>query len=366
MKKVFDGSVDYYQVMDEQGNIDMSLFPNELDDSKILEMYKYMSLARAMDAKALSLQRQGRAVTYAPMVGEEATQIGSAIALRKDDYFVPNFRQQGVFLARGFSMDELFLYFRGYEEGNMIPKGKHALPGAVPVATQMQHAAGLAFAQKYLNTGASVIGYVGDGGTSEGDFYESLNFAGVTKSPLVAIIENNQWAISMPRGKQTAAQTLAQKAIAVGIPGVQVDGNDVIGVYKVIRDALANAKNGPTLVECITYRMSMHTTADDPTKYRPQEEVDAWKKSDPIARVKIYLTKKGLWGDKKEQDLADQSLKAIDAAVEKAESFKGDPASMFEHIYSYMPDILQDELDAATASNFWQTQQQPPQRENGE
>ncbi|MCW6160034.1 MAG: pyruvate dehydrogenase (acetyl-transferring) E1 component subunit alpha [Candidatus Micrarchaeales archaeon] len=364
MKKAFDGSVNYYQVMDELGNIDQSLFPRDLDDNKILEMYRYMSLARALDAKALSLQRQGRAVTYAPLVGEEATQIGSAMALGKDDYFVPNFRQQGVFLARGFGMDGLFLYFRGYEEGNMIPRNMHALPGAVPVSTQMQHAAGLAFAQKYLKTGASVIGFVGDGGTSEGDFYEALNFAGVTKSPLVAIIENNQWAISMPRSRQTAAQTLAQKAIAAGIPGVQVDGNDVIGVYKVIKDALANAKNGPTLVECITYRMSMHTTADDPTKYRPQEDVDVWKKRDPIARVRAYLAKKNLWNDQKEQALTDQNLRSIDEAVEKAESFKGDPASIFEHVYSYMPDILQEELDAAAASNFWQQQQ--TQQENGE
>ena len=357
MKRVFDGGVNYYQVMDEAGDIDQSLFPKDLDDKKILDMYKLMVLGRAMDAKALSLQRQGRIATYAPTLGEEATQVGSAMALGKNDYFVPNFRQQIVYLSRGFPMDGLFLGFRGYEEGNMIPKGMHAVPWAVPVASQMQHAAGIAFAQKYMNTGAAVIGFVGDGGTSEGDFYESLNFAGVTKSPLVAIIENNQWAISVPRAKQTAAQTLAQKAIAAGIPGVQVDGNDVIGVYKVVRDALANAKNGPTLVECITYRMSLHTTADDPTKYRPQEEVDAWKKRDPIARVRTYLTKKGLWDDAKEQALSEQDLKTIDAAVDKAESFKGDPSSMFTNIYSYMPDTLQDELDAAKAANFWQQEE---------
>jgi len=316
-------------------------------------MYKYMLFARALDAKMLSLQRQGRMATYAPLIGEEATQIGSAYALRNQDVFVPNFRQHGVFLVRNFPLENFFTYWKGYEEGGKVPENFNGTAVAVPVATQVPHAAGIAFALKYKNKDAVVIAYVGDGGTSEGDFYEALNFAGVWKAPLVTIIENNQWAISVPRSKQTMAQTLAQKAIAAGIKGMQVDGNDVIAVYKATADAIANIKNGPTLIECVTYRMSMHTTADDPTKYRSDDEVAEWQSKDPIARVKAYLTRKHLWSDEMEKQTTDEQIKKIDAAVDKAEQFKPDPASMFENVYSFMPDQLKEEFDEATAAKFW-------------
>lgn len=339
--------------MDENGAVDAELFPKDLEDSKIVEMYKYMSFARAFDAKALSLQRQGRAVTYGPLIGEEATQIGSAMAMRKDDWFVPNFRQHGVFVARGMPLDVFFLYWKGYEEGNKIPTNVHALPYIVPVASQLPHAAGLAYAQKYSKRDSSVITYVGDGGTSEGDFYEALNFAGVYKLPLITIIENNQWAISVPRKRQSAAQTLAQKGLAAGIDSVQVDGNDVVGVYKAVKAALEISKEGPTLIECVTYRMSMHTTADDPTKYRSDDEVSTWKMKDPIARVKIYLAKKNLWNDELEGKMQESQKKMIDDAVDKAELFKPDPKSIFEHVYSYVPDILKEELDDAAESDFY-------------
>ncbi len=352
-KRVFDGSIDYIQVMDENGNIDRELFPKDVDDQKIVQMYKLMSMARALDAKALSLQRQGRAVTYAPTLGQEGEMVGSALAMGKSDWFVPNFRQHPVFMVRGFPLDIGLLYWRGFEEG-VLPKGFQATAVCVPVATQMPHAAGLAYAFKYRKTGASVVAYVGDGGTSEGDFYEALNFAGVMKAPMVAIIENNEWAISVPRSKQSAAQTLAQKAIAAGIAGVQVDGNDVIGVYKVVKDALANAQNGPTLIEVLTYRMSLHTTADDPTKYRDTQELAPWQARDPILRVRTYLTKNGLWDEAKEKEMAEGQLQAIDEAVEKAEQFKPDPGSMFRHVYSFMPQTLKDEFDAAVKSSYWQ------------
>ncbi|HUC38872.1 MAG TPA: pyruvate dehydrogenase (acetyl-transferring) E1 component subunit alpha [Candidatus Acidoferrum sp.] len=353
-KRVYDGKVDYLQIMDEQGNIDQQLFPKEVDDNKIIEMYKWMSFARALDAKALSLQRQGRAVTYAPLIGEEATQIGSALAMGPKDFFVPNFRQHGVFLVRGLPLDAFFIYWKGYEEGSTIGKDVNAVPYIVPVATQLPHATGIAFAQKYRNTGGTVVTYVGDGGTSEGNFYEAINFAGVMKVPLVVIIENNGWAISEPRSKQSIAQTLAQKAIAAGIPSMQVDGNDVVAVYKATRDAIANSKAGPTVIECLTYRMSMHTTADDPGKYRSDADVEAWKAKDPILRVRAYLNRKKLWDDAKEAAMAAEQLKQIDAAVEKAESFNADPKSMFQNVYSFIPDTLKDEMDAAIAAGYWQ------------
>lgn len=350
----YSGEIKYLQIMDENGNVDQDIFPKDLDDGKIIEMYKYMLLARAFDAKVLSLQRQGRAVTYAPLLGEEATQIGSASAMRQNDLFVPSFRQHGVYIMRNVPLEVLFLYWRGYEEGNAYPKSVGGMPVIVPVATQMPHAAGLAFAQKYKGNDSAVVAYVGDGGTSEGDFYEALNFAGVWKAPLVAIIENNQWAISVPRKNQTAAQTLAQKAIAAGIPGVQVDGNDMIAVYKATRDAIENAKNGPTLIECLTYRMGIHTTADDPTKYRTDAEVEIWKARDPIMRVKKYLMKKGVWNDGLEKNVMDEQAAKINSAVAKAEEFKEDPQSMFSNIYSFMPETLQEELDDALKNNFWQ------------
>jgi pyruvate dehydrogenase E1 component alpha subunit len=354
IKEAFSTSINYMQVMDEQGNIDQQLLPKDVDDSKILEMYKWMSFARQLDAKALSLQRQGRAVTYAPLVGEEATQIGSAMAMGQNDFFVPNFRQHGVFLVRRLPLYAIFLYWKGFEEGSVVGKDVNALPYIVPVSTQLPHATGIALAQKYRKTGGAVVTYVGDGGTSEGNFYEAINFAGIMKAPLVMIIENNGWAISEPRSEQTAAQTLAQKAVAAGIPSIQVDGNDVISVYKATKDAISKAADGPIVIECITYRMSMHTTADDPSKYRPQADVEAWKPKDPLLRVRNYLAKKGLWDDAKESTLSEEHLKEIDAAVDEAEKFKADPKSMFQNLYSFIPDTLKEEMDAAAAANFWQ------------
>lgn len=354
ISKAFQGSIDYLQVIDEDGNADASLFPKDLDDSRIVEMCKYMLFARALDAKTLSLQRQGRAVTYAPLVGEEATQIGTAFAMREQDFFVPNFRQHGVFLARGFPLENFFIYWRGFEDGSKTPQRFNATPVAVPVGSQVVHGAGIAFAFKYKGKDAAVVAYVGDGGTSEGEFYEAINFAGVWKVPLVVIIENNQWAISVPRNAQSAAETLAQKGIAAGIRCVQVDGNDVVAVYKATKDALDNSKDGPTIIECVTYRMSMHTTADDPTRYRSDAEVAEWAKKDPILRIKAYLAKKGLWNGDIEKQASDEQLRQIDDAVDKAEQFKPDPSGMFDDVYSYMPEVLKEELDDAKASNFWQ------------
>ena len=274
--------------------------------------------------------------------------------MRDGDYFVPNFRQHAVFAARGMPLDLILIYWRGYEEGLAIPEGVKALPYIVPVASQLPHAAGIAFSQRYNKTDNATITYVGDGGTSQGDFYETLNFAGVFKLPLVTIIENNQWAISVPRSRQSAAQTLAQKGFAAGMDVVQVDGNDVIAVYKAVKDALEISKEAPTLIECVTYRMSMHTTADDPTKYRSDDEVAEWRMKDPISRLKKYLVKKELWNDGLEETMQEEQKKTIDEALEKAEAFKPDPKSIFEHVYSYMPDVLKEELDAAVESNFYE------------
>ncbi|MCL4372035.1 pyruvate dehydrogenase (acetyl-transferring) E1 component subunit alpha [Candidatus Marsarchaeota archaeon] len=356
IKDAFSTSIKYMQIMDESGNIDEALKPNEADDELVLEMYKAMSLARALDAKALSLQRQGRLATYAPLIGEEATQIGSAIAMRKNDFAVPNFRQHGVYITRGLPLEQFFVYWKGYEDGAAIPKELNMTPVIVPVGTQMPHAAGIAFANKYKGVDSVVVVYIGDGGTSEGDFYEAINFAGVFKLPLVVVIENNQWAISVPRKMQTAAQTLAQKAVAAGIDSIQVDGNDVLAVYKAMKDAIESAKAGkPYVIECVTYRMSMHTTSDDPTKYRPDAEVDAWKQKDPIARVEKYLTSKGMLSDSVKSSIEEEHAKLIDEALEKAEQFKPNPSGMFDSVYSFLPQVLKEQKDEAEAAGFWQS-----------
>ncbi|MGC8587050.1 MAG: pyruvate dehydrogenase (acetyl-transferring) E1 component subunit alpha [Candidatus Micrarchaeia archaeon] len=354
LSEVFNGKIYYLQIMDENGKIDENQMPKDVDDGMIVEMYKNMSFARALDAKVLSLQRQGRAATYAPLIGEEATQIGSAMAMRRDDFFVPNFRQHGVYLVRGLPLELFFIYWRGFEDGNMIPENVNGLTVAVPVGTQLPHAAGIAYAFKYQKKDRAVVTYVGDGGTSEGEVYEALNFSGVFKLPLVTIIENNQWAISVPREKQSAAETLAQKGFAAGFKNIiQVDGNDVLAVYKATKDAIARSTEGPSLIECVTYRMSMHTTSDDPTKYRSDEEVNRWAAKDPISRVRKYIEGKGLWNDDLESKMAEEQKKKIDDSVEKAEKFAPDPKTMFEYVYSYLPPVLKEELDDATAANFY-------------
>ena len=353
-KQVFEGKIEYMQILDETGQVDMSLFPTSLNDEKIILMYKYMSLSRALDAKALSLQRQGRLATYAPLLGQEATQVGTALAMRQDDFFIPNFRQHGVFVAREASLKNFFLAWKGFEEGNKIEGKATSLAPSVPVGTQIPHAVGVALAQKYKKTGLAAVAFIGDGGTSEGDFYEGMNFAGIMKVPLVIIIENNEWAISVPRKMQTAAETLAQKALAAGIRGMQVDGNDVIAVYKAVEDALAGISNGPVVIECLTYRMGMHTTSDDPSKYRPDAEVEAWKPRDPILRLKKYLNAKGLWDDAKEKAMSDEHTQKIEQALEEAEKFKPNPKDMLTNIYSFTPEGLEAEMKEAEDMNFWQ------------
>ncbi|MDE1857023.1 MAG: pyruvate dehydrogenase (acetyl-transferring) E1 component subunit alpha [Candidatus Micrarchaeota archaeon] len=357
IKKVYEGSINYMQILDENGVVDKSLMPKEITGPLVIGMYRNMSLTRAVDSKVLSLQRQGRSYTYGPCIGEEATQIGSAMAMRKQDIFVPNFRQHGVFITRGMPLDRFFLYWKGYEDGNVIPKGVNGYPVIIPVSSQLPHAAGIAFAQRYMKRDSAVVTYVGDGGSSEGDTYEAMNFAGLFKVPCVFIIENNQWAISVPRKNQTAAETLAQKGVAAGIKNIlQVDGNDVFAVYKAVSDAIAASSGGPTVIECVTYRMSMHTTSDDPTKYREQSEVDMWKQRDPLERLRKYMAANGLWNDNLQKEMEEQNIKVVDDAVEKAEAFKLDPRSMYQNVYSFMPQTLQEEMDEMLESSTAHTE----------
>src|SRR5437870_5559794 len=287
--------VEYLSILDSEGNLDTALEP-KLADTDLRSLYRAMLLGRRLDERMVRLQRQGRIGTFAPTKGQEAAQMGSVFTLRATDWTVPSFRETAAMIWRGWPIEKLLLFFAGYLEGGQPGSRQPDLPIAIPVATQLPHAVGLAYASLYRGDAAVVMAYFGDGATSEGDFHEAMNFAGVWHVPIVFLCQNNQWAISVPIKKQTHSRTIAQKALAYGFPGIQVDGNDVLAVYAASREAVerARAGDGPTLLECVTYRLAMHTTADDPTKYRSEEEVREWERKDPMTRFGAYLKQKNI------------------------------------------------------------------------
>lgn len=328
-------SIRKLEILDEGGNADQSLMP-PLKDEQIREIYEIMVLARAFDHRALNLQREGRIGTYAPIRGQEASQIGTAYATEKQDWIFPSFRENGVLVAKGYPLHMILQYWGGDERGIKAPEGLNIFPISIPVGTHILHAAGAAMAAKYRGDKTVALAYFGDGGTSEGDFHEGLNFAGVFKLPVVFICQNNHWAISVPREHQTASKTLAQKACAYGIDGIQVDGNDVFAVYRATREALERARKGEgaSLIECVTYRMLDHTTADDASRYRTKETVAAWEARDPLLRLRLFLQKKGLWDEAYQKQLDDRTGQRVDEAEKKAEAVQPpDPADMFAYTY---------------------------------
>jgi pyruvate dehydrogenase E1 component alpha subunit len=342
-------SVSYLQVLDEKGNVDKELEP-DLGDDDLVRLYRAMFLGRQVDERMLKLQRQGRIGTFGPSLGQEAAHCSPTFAMTAKDWFVGAFREAGARLMRGESISQALHFYNGYEEGNLRPKDGRTLPISIIVASQALHAVGIAYAMKYRGeTDSAVVTFFGDGGTSEGDFHEALNFAGVWKAPVVFICQNNQWAISVPRSKQTHSATLAQKAIAYGIPGMQVDGNDALAMYRATKEALdrGHAGEGPTLIEAVTYRLMMHTTADDPTKYRTEEEVEQWRKRDPIPRFQTYLEKKGIWNAERQSGLEAEIKQEIDAAVKEYESqtdFK--PDAPFDYVFGTRHEELEEQRQA--------------------
>jgi pyruvate dehydrogenase E1 component alpha subunit len=327
--------IERLSILDSEGNLDTALEPKlAADDLK--RLYRAMVLGRRLDERMLKLQRQGRIGTFAPIKGQEAAQTGSVFTLRPADWLVPSFRETGAMLWRGWPIEKLLSLYAGRLEGSSPGPEQRDLPVTIPVATQLPHAVGLAYGIQYRGEDAVVMTYFGDGATSEGDFHEACNFAGVWHVPVVFVCQNNQWAISVPLKKQTNSRTIAQKAIAYGFPGIQVDGNDVLAVYAASREAVdrAQAGEGPTLIECVTYRLGVHTTADDPTKYRTDEEVKAWEQKDPLTRFRAYLEKKSLL----EPGLEEQVDEEIARGVERFEAMPpADPLGMFEHAYAEPP-----------------------------
>ena len=334
------------RVLDAEGRLEESLRP-DLSDERIRELFQEILFVRMLDQKALSLQRQGRMGTYAPVQGQEAGQVGSASALGKGDFVFPSFRETGVLYMRGVPLRDILLYWMGDERGAKVPDDVFVFPISVPVGTHPLHAVGAAWAAKLRKENICTIVYFGDGATSEGDFHEAMNFAGVFQAPVIFFCQNNQYAISVPRKKQTASKTIAQKAIAYGFDGIQIDGNDLLAAYAATGEARekALAGGGPTLIEAVTYRFGPHTTADDPTKYRKEEEIEEWKSRDPVIRLQKYLAGKGLWEPKREEVFRKEAEERINRAVQEAETI-APPAveDIFRYTYSQMTPVLKEQL----------------------
>lgn len=350
LRTVASFSLEYLQILNEQGEL-VGERPAGLNSERLLKLYKMMVLMREIDRKCVNLQRQGRIGTYAPTEGQEACQVGSAVLLHKDDWVFPAFREQGVFLTRGLPLSGQLLYFMGSEVSNQIPEGNNTFPVVVPVASQLPLAVGCAMAKKIKREPGVAVTYFGDGATSEGDFNEALNFASVYQAPVIFICQNNQWAISVPRTKQTRAQTLAQKGIAYEMSSLQVDGNDLFAVYQATGDALQRARTGmgPSFLELVTYRMRMHTTADDPTKYRSEEEVKAWAGRDPILRLERYLKKERIIDDAFTEGIREEAELQLKAAYAEAENVIKQQRieDIFIHTYSELPENLKEQLEEA-------------------
>ena len=342
--------IEYLSILSDSGKLDKSLEP-EIPKEVLAKLYRSMVLARKFDERLLNLQRQGRIGTFPPISGQEAAQLGAVAVLKPSDWFVPAFRESAAEIWRGRSLESAIIYNNGFNEGVDIPIDSNDLPISVPVGSQILHAVGLAWAAKYRQKDDVAMVFFGDGATSEGDFHEGLNFAGVYKAPAIFVCQNNHWAISIPRSKQTRSQTLAQKALAYGMPGIQVDGNDILAVFVAANEAVDRARSGggPTLIECVTYRMAVHTTADDPKRYRSDEEVEQWKKRDPITRFQQYLLEKGLLSKEKIEATASEVMEEIQSAVDRAEMQMkklGNPIDMFEHMYAEMSPYLKDQKEA--------------------
>ncbi len=336
------------QILDKDGNVNKELEP-KIDDKRLLDVYRTMLLTRMADEKSIRLQRQGRFGAYPSSRGQEASQIGPAMALEETDWMVWAFRELGALLLRGAPLWRTMLYWMGNEEGSRYGEGVRITPSSVPVGSQVPHAVGISFAMKYRNEKGVTLCFFGDGGSSEGDFHEGLNFAGVMKTPTVFVCQNNQWAISVPREKQTASKTIAQKAVAYGFPGILVDGNDVLALYSAAKEAVERARRGegPTLIESFTYRMSDHTTSDDATRYRTEQELKYWTERDPITRFRTYLMKKGIWDDVKEKALVAELGQFVEEEVKKAEEHARPTLDeVFSYTYAEMPDDLKAQLDS--------------------
>lgn len=339
-----------YKILDEDGSvIDGRKIP-DLSDDEFVQMYTDMEFARHFDTRAVSLQRQGRMGTYPPIAGHEAAQIGSTYALRSTDPILPTYRENGVALARDVPPDAVLRYWMGQEEGNAPMADANILPFNIGVGALIPQATGIGMAIKYRGEDEVVLCHFGDGATSEGDFHVGLNFAGVFNTPTVFFCNNNQWAISTPRERQTRSNSIAQKAEAYGFEGFRVDGMDPLAVYTVTKEAVkrarkSNSDSGPTLIESVQYRFGAHTTADDPSVYRDEREVEEWKKLDPIRRMQTFLVETGRIDEEELASISTRNEERMQDAISAAERApEPDPAAMFDHVFAERRSRLNEQI----------------------
>jgi len=331
------------RILDVDGSL-LGDAPVDVDQAR--RLFAAMVTARVFDHKGSALQRQGRLATYAPFEGQEAAQIGAVAALRPDDWLVASYRDAAAMWMQGYPWEAILLWRMGDERGGAVPAGVNVLPPSITVGAHMLHAVGLGWAERIQGTDRVALTMFGDGATSEGDFHEAMNFAGVYSTPTIFLCENNGWAISMSRSAQTASETIAQKANAYGMPGVLVDGNDVLAVLAATRDAVSRARSGDgsTLIEAFTYRLGPHTTTDDAGRYRTDEDVADWRTRDPIDRLRGYLEKEGAWEEAWERAVEESAHADIEAAVERAEALEPFPAdAMFDRMYARPTPALEDQ-----------------------
>ncbi len=336
-----------FQILKPDGTLRTGEKP-PIDEKETLRLYQKMLFIRLADQRGLMLQRQGRFGTYAPIWGQEACQTGSAYVLQKGDWVFPAFREIGATLMMGIPLKQFFLYWMGNEMGSQAPEGINIVPVSIPVGTHIPQAVGTAWAAKIRGDKIITIAYFGDGATSKGDFHEAMNFAGVFKTPTIFFCQNNQFAISVPRSRQTASKTIAQKAIAYGFDGIQVDGNDLFAVIVATKEAVEKARSGggPTLIEGVTFRFGPHTTADDPTKYRTEEEIEPWKPLDPLVRLRLYLKGKGIWSEQVENLMTEEAQKEIDQAVKDAEVVPPpEVEEIFKYVFAEMTPQLKEQME---------------------
>lgn len=344
-----ESKFEMFQILDQDGKIVNEDYMPDLSDDELVELMERMVWTRVLDQRSISLSRQGRLGFYAPTAGQEASQLASQYALEGEDYILPGYRDVPQLIWHGLPLTQAFLFSRGHFKGNQFPEGVNALSPQIIIGAQYVQTAGVALGIKKREKDAVAITYTGDGGTSQGDFYEGINFASAYKAPAIFVIQNNHYAISTPWEMQTAAKTLAQKGVASGVPGVLVDGMDPLAVYKVTKDARdrAVAGDGPTVIEMLCYRYGPHTMAgDDPTRYRTSDEDSDWEKKDPLVRFRAFLESKELWSEERENEVMEQAKEDIKKAVKEADATeKQTVTQLMENMYDEMPSNLEEQYE---------------------
>jgi len=352
LKHVLDSvesKFEMFQILDENGKIVNKDDMPDLSDDELKELMRRMVYTRVLDQRSIALNRQGRLGFYAPTAGQEASQLGSHFALEKEDFILPGYRDVPQLIWHGLPLYQAFLFSRGHFHGNQMPEGVNALSPQIIIGAQYVQTAGVALGKKLRGNKSVAVTYTGDGGTSQGDFYEGINFAGAYGAPAIFFVQNNHFAISVPVEKQTAAKTLAQKAIAAGIEGIQVDGMDVLAMYAVTKHARERAINGegPMLIEALTYRYGPHTMAgDDPTRYRTEDLNNEWEKKDPIVRFRTFLESKKLWSEEEENKVIEQAKEDIKAAIKETDKYpKQKVTDLISNMYEELPQNLKEQME---------------------